>query len=464
MQQRNRADRQEHFLEQAEIKSFSLDHRKRLAFNMGKYHTKVAIGKEQFKDLPRARELAKNTKARVMRELPELLEAFEANFTARGGKVIWAEDIAQAQAAITKIIKEKEAKIVVKSKSMITEEIELNPLLEGQDVEVLETDLGEFIVQVKGEAPYHIVTPAMHLSKEDVADLFHEKFNTAPDATPEELTNYVRGVLRERFAQADVGISGGNFLLADTGSIVLVENEGNGRLTTTLPKTHIAIVGIEKMLPSIEDLHLFLPLLSTFGTGQMLTVYNSILSGPRQPHEVDGPEEMYVILLDNGRSDLLGNPDMREALHCIRCGSCLNNCPVYQTIGGHTYDSPYSGPIGAVISPHLKLGGFEANTHLSQASSLCGSCTENCPVNINLHHLLLYNRAYEEEADLRPKSEQWSWRMWRQAMLNRSLMNGPAWSKNLVGHYFISRLWGERRKFPKFPKRTFNQLWQAGKL
>ncbi|MFK7796279.1 MAG: lactate utilization protein B [Aureispira sp.] len=464
MQYHNRTERQQQFLEQAENKAFSNDHRQRLAFNMGKYHTKVAVGKQQFKDLPRARELAKNVKARVMRELPELLEAFEANFTARGGKVIWAEDIPQAQAAITQIIQEKQAQVVVKSKSMITEEIELNPLLEKNGVEVLETDLGEFIVQVKGEAPYHIVTPAMHLSKEDIADLFHEKFGTAPDATPEELTNYVRGVLRERFAQADIGISGGNFLLADTGSVVLVENEGNGRLTTTLPNTHIAIVGIEKMLPSIEDLDLFLPLLSTFGTGQILTVYNSILSGPRQPHEVDGPEEMYVILLDNGRSDLLGNADMREALHCIRCGSCLNNCPVYQTIGGHTYDSPYSGPIGAVISPHLGLGGFETQTHLSQASSLCGSCTENCPVNINLHHLLLYNRAYEEEADLRPSGEAWSWKLWRQAMLSRRLMNGPAWSKNLVGQYFLSKWWGERRDLPKFPKQTFNQLWRSGKI
>lgn len=464
MQNHTRDQRQQQFLEQAEAKAFSLDHRQRLAFNMGKYHTKVALGKQQFQDLPRARQVAKNIKARVMRELPELLEAFEANFTARGGKVIWAEDIPQAQAAITQIIQEKQAQIVVKSKSMITEEIELNPLLEKNGVEVLETDLGEFIVQVKGEAPYHIVTPAMHLSKEDIAALFHEKFQTAPDATPEELTNYVRGVLRARFAQADIGISGGNFLLADTGSVVLVENEGNGRLTTTLPKTHIAIVGIEKMLPSIEDLDLFLPLLATFGTGQIMTVYNSILSGPRQSHEVDGPEEMYVILLDNGRSDLVGDDDMREALHCIRCGSCLNNCPVYQTVGGHTYDSPYSGPIGAVISPHLGLGGFEAQTHLSQASSLCGSCTENCPVNINLHHLLLYNRAYEEEAGLRPTGETWSWKIWRQAMLNRGLMNGPAWSKNLMGQLFLSKWWGERRAFPKFPKKTFNQLWKAGKV
>lgn len=452
------------FLEKSEEKAFSKEHRKRLKFNMGKYHTKVAIGKQQFENLEQARQLAKNTKAHTINNLPDLLEAFEAKFTARGGKVIWAEDIAEAQAAITKIMEEKAAKVVVKSKSMITEEIQLNQLLENQDIEVLETDLGEFIVQVKGEAPYHIVTPAMHLSKEDIAELFHEKFQTAPDASPETLTAYVRQVLRERFTQADIGISGGNFLLADTGSMVLVENEGNGRLTTTLPKTHIAIVGIEKMIPSIEDLDLFLPLLATFGTGQNTTVYNTILSGPKQAHEVDGPEEMYIILLDNGRSEVMADENMRESMYCIRCGSCLNNCPVYQTIGGHTYDSPYSGPIGAVISPHLKVGEFEDNVHLSQASSLCGSCTENCPVNINLHQMLLYNRSYEEAENLRPKEEQLMWRAWRTAMLNRTMMNAPRFSKNLVGNLFLSKMWGDRRELPKFPKHTFNQLWKKGKI
>ncbi|BDS14012.1 LutB/LldF family L-lactate oxidation iron-sulfur protein [Aureispira anguillae] len=452
------------FLEKSEEKAFSKEHRKRLKFNMGKYHTKVALGKQQFQDLEQARQTAKNIKAYTVANLAQLLQEFEEKFTARGGKVIWAENISQAQDAISQIMKEKAAKVVVKSKSMITEEIQLNRLLEEQNIEVLETDLGEFIVQVKGEAPYHIVTPAMHLSKEDIAELFHEKFDTPLTATPEELTAYVRKVLRARFAQADIGISGGNFLLADTGSMVLVENEGNARLTTTLPKTHIAIVGIEKMIPSIEQLDLFLPLLATYGTGQNMTVYNTILSGPKQTHEIDGPEDMYIILLDNGRSSIMQDEYMRESMYCIRCGSCLNNCPVYQTIGGHTYDSPYSGPIGAVISPHLGIGDFEDNTHLSHASSLCGSCTENCPVNINLHKMLLYNRSYEEAENLRPKSEQFMWKAWRTAMLSRSMMNAPSFSKNLVGNLFLSKAWGERRTFPKFPKYTFNQLWKKGKV
>jgi L-lactate dehydrogenase complex protein LldF len=452
------------FLEKAEKKAFSEEHRKRLVFNMGKYHAKVILGKKQFRDLEKARKLAKNIKAYTMENLPRLLESFEKKFTARGGKVIWAENIAEAQDAIQKIMEEKAAKVVVKSKSMITEEIELNSFLEEQNIEVLETDLGEFIVQVKGEKPYHIVTPAMHLSKEDVAALFHKEFNTAPDATPEELTGYVREVLRERFSNADIGISGGNFLLADTGSMVLVENEGNARLTTTLPKTHIAVVGIEKMIPSIEHLDLFLPLLATFGTGQRLTVYNTILSGPKQKQEIDGPEDMYVILLDNGRSEILADEYMRESMYCIRCGSCLNNCPVYQNIGGHAYDSPYSGPIGAVLSPHLDIGNFEDSTHLSHASSLCGSCTENCPVNINLHKLLLYNRSFEQAEGFRPKSEQLAWQAWKTAMLNRKLMNAPSFSKNLFGKIFLTKLWGERRTFPKFPRHTFNQLWKKGKV
>ncbi|MCH2023689.1 MAG: LutB/LldF family L-lactate oxidation iron-sulfur protein [Saprospiraceae bacterium] len=452
------------FLEKSEEKAFSKEHRKRINTNMVKYHEKVASGKKQFKDLKAARETAKNIKAFTMQKLPELLEEFEKNFKARGGKVIWAENIEQAQNAILKILRQKAAKAVVKSKSMITEEIALNPFLKEQKIEVIETDLGEFIVQTKGEAPYHIVTPAMHLSKEDVADLFNKKYGTAKDASPEQLTAFVRRHLRKRFASADVGISGGNFLLADTGSVVLVENEGNARLTTTMPRTHIAVVGIEKMIPSIEDLDLFLPLLATYGTGQNLTAYNTILSGPRQAGEPDGPEDMYVILLDNGRSEILADEHMRESLYCIRCGSCLNNCPVYKNIGGHSYDSPYSGPIGAVVSPHLHINSFEDYAHLSHASPLCGSCTENCPVNINIHQLLLYNRSYEEAENLRPSSEKWMWQIWKKAMLNRKLMNAPAFSKNVFRKLYLEKQWGERRVLPKFPRNSFNQLWEKGKI
>ena len=447
----------EQFRLDATQKSQSAAHRQRIDFNMGKYHQKVVLGKQQFADLSLARKQAKAIKQDAIQNLPELLEEFEHHFTARGGQVHWAINSQEALTIINKITTQHQAQTVVKSKSMITEEIQLNDFLEAKGVEVLETDLGEFIVQIKGEKPYHIVTPAMHLSKGDIATLFNEKFDTPLEYTPEELTAHVRTLLRKKFATATIGISGGNFLIAETGSVALVTNEGNARLTTTLPKVHIAIVGIEKMVRSINDLNVLLPVLATFGTGQNLTVYNTILSGGKFSTEVDGPEEMHVILLDNGRSNLLADAQLSEALQCIRCGSCLNNCPVYQTIGGHTYKSPYSGPIGAVISPHLDLG--NDFSHLPEASSLCGSCTDNCPVGIDLHGLLLYNRQLShKEAPL--LSDQLIWKSWQTASLNRSLMNTPAFAKNAFSHLFLKGAWGKQRAFPIFPKKTFNQIWK----
>jgi L-lactate dehydrogenase complex protein LldF len=448
------------FLKASENKAFSDKHRQTISFNMGKYDRKVAAGKKQFEALELARMWAKNRKYSAIEQLPEMLERFEQELTARGGKVIWAEDATQALVAIQEIVEQHQAKTVVKSKSMITEEIELNPFLEELELEVLETDLGEYIVQVREEAPYHIVTPAMHLSKADVVELFHEKFGTAEDATAEELTAFVRRLLRQQFEEADIGITGANFLIAETGSVALTENEGNARLATSLPKIHIAIAGIEKVLPKLEDLEIFWPLLSTFGTGQKLTVYNSLLNGPRQEDEQDGPEEMYVILLDNGRSNILADPKQRESLYCIRCGSCLNACPVYRTIGGHSYDAPYPGPIGSVLMPNLQ--GFESYGHLSKASSLCGACTENCPLNIQLHQLLVHNRAREVELASSKGGEGRIWKLWQRGMLNRPLMNAPAFGKNMMANLFLKGAWGPRRKFPKFPKHTFNQLWKKG--
>lgn len=453
---------QEQFLKAAEEKAFSRKHRDTLNFNIDRYDTKVAQGQQQFADLERARKLAKNIKWWSLERLPQLLEQFEKQFTARGGKVIWAENAAQAREAVEKIVAEKAAQKVVKSKSMVTEEIGLNAALEKAGVEVLETDLGEYIVQLKEETPYHIVTPAMHLSKEEVAELFHEKFGTATDASPEYLSNYVRELLRERYRQADIGITGGNFLLAESGAVVLVENEGNGRLSTALPKTHIAIVGLEKVLPSMQHLQLFLPLLSTFGTGQQLTVYNSILHGPRQAGESDGPENMYVILLDNGRSRILADTNQRQSLYCIRCGACLNACPIYKNIGGHSYETTYQGPIGSVITPHLR--GMQEFGHLSNASSLCGKCTEVCPVKIDLHQLLLQNRQTEREQGLKPKSERFIWKQWERLMLNRWMMNAPSFTKNWFLKAFMRNQWGDRRKLPRFSKKSFNKMWRQGEV
>ncbi len=449
------------FLKDSEKNGFSDAHRKRLRFNIGKCLNKVEQGKMQFANLEKARQLAHNIKAYSIEHMPRLLLEFEKRLSAKGGKVIWAENTAEALQAIQEIAKQKNATSVVKSKSMITEEIGLNHFLESLDIKVLETDLGEFIVQLRGEPPYHIVTPAMHLSKEDIAQLFHEKYALSEKATPEEITAYVRDLLRQQFVNADIGITGGNFLVADTGSVVLVTNEGNARLATTIPKTHIAIVGIEKIIPSINHLDVFLPLLSTYGTGQKMTVYNTILNGPKQTKESDGPEEMYVILLDNGRSDMVADEKLRESLYCIRCGSCLNNCPVYNAIGGHTYNSPYSGPIGSVISPHLNSNQETDYSHLNHASSLCGNCTENCPVKINIHELLLYNRHLLKKNSTK---DTLTWAAWQKAMLRRSWMNAPLFTKSFFAKRFLSPLWGKRRAFPDFPKQTFNQLWKNGKI
>jgi L-lactate dehydrogenase complex protein LldF len=343
---------------------------------------------------------------------------------------------------------------------MVTEEIHLNNYLESVGIESVETDLGEYIQQMDGEAPYHIVTPAMHKSKEDVAKLFNEKLGTDINLTPEQLTLVARKNLREKYVQAEVGVTGANFIISDVGAIAVTENEGNARLSVAWPKTHIVIVGIEKVIPSIDDLGLFWPLLATYGTGQQVTVYNSIISGPRQAGETDGPEDMYVILLDNGRTDLLANAKSREALYCIRCGSCLNACPIYKNIGGHAYDTTYSGPIGSVITPHLR--GMHDYKHLSYASSLCGNCTEVCPVKINLHELLLENRKEAVELGEASFAEKFAWKVWKQTSMNRKLMNqGNAPIKNWVINKMFKG-WSGQRAPLEFPTKTFNQLWKEG--
>ena len=431
------------FLTKSNAKAVDLEHRRKINFNIGKYNAVVPKGKEQFTDLERVREMAKNRKWEAIEHLDTYLTQFEAQLTKRGGQVLWAEDAAQALDHIGKIAAEKNCRSIVKSKSMVTEEIHLNDYLESIGIESVETDLGEYIQQMDGEAPYHIVTPAMHKSKEDVAKLFNEKLGTDINLTPEELTLVARKNLRDKYVQAEIGVTGANFIIPDIGGIALTENEGNARLSASWPKTHIVIVGIEKVIPSISDLGLFWPLLATFGTGQQVTVYNSIISGPRQADEQDGPEEMIVILLDNGRTELLANAKTREALYCIRCGACLNACPVYKNIGGHSYDTTYSGPIGSVITPHLR--GMHDYKHLSYASSLCGNCTEVCPVRINLHELLLENRKESVDAGEANFSESFAWKMWKQASLSRTLMNqGNATIKNWVANK-IFKGWTNQR-------------------
>ena len=422
-------EQQNIFLAKSEVKAGDLEHKRKVAFNIQKYNDSVVKGKHQFAHLSLAREKAKNIKWKTIEHLDKYLEQFEKMFTANGGKIIWAETADEALQAILQICKETNTTQVVKAKSMVTEEIHLNDFLAQNGIDSVETDLGEYIQQLDGEPPYHIVTPAMHKSKEDVAKVFYEKLGTEP-----------------------------NLLLADVGGVCVTENEGNGRLCTTFPATQISIVGIEKLLPSINDLPLFWPLLATYGTGQQLTVYNTIFTGPRKENESDGPEEMYVILLDNGRTNLLRR-EVRESMYCIRCGSCLNACPVYKNIGGHAYGATYSGPIGSVITPHLK--GMEEYKHLSYASSLCGNCTEVCPLKINIHEMLLENRHIAVEENLNGFTENITWKFWERAMLSRRMMNmAGAGIKDKVVNKLFKDSWGKHRGELHFAERSFNKMWK----
>ncbi len=449
----------EKFLKDAEQKAFDLKHRQTINHNISKYDSAVRQGLEQYHNHDLACERAFYLKTETINHLGELLLDFEEHFTKRGGKVIWAENSKSALASIEKICRKYQAKSVVKSKSMATEEIHLNEFLEKKTIEPIETDLGEFIVQLAGQKPYHIVTPAMHLSKKDIADIFVEKLRIKPTDDAQELTLTARRILREKYLEAEIGITGGNFLIADVGAVAITENEGNARMVTTFPKVHIAIVGIEKVIPKLEHLDLFWHLLATSGTGQKITVYNSIFFGPRQAEELDGPDEMYVILLDNGRTHLLADAEKRQALNCIRCGACLNACPVYKNIGGHTYNTTYSGPIGSVITPHL--AGLKEYQHLSYASSLCGACSSVCPVKVPIHHLLLLNRKQSVEEKQNNFWERCGFRLWKIAMLSRKLMDFfSAKTKKMWLKKFFAKTWGKHRFMPEIAEKSFAQQWE----
>jgi len=444
------------FVKESEKISFDLNHRKIIKFNMGKYYDAYSRGMESFSDVELAKEKVGEIKLDAISNLSKYLQQFEKNFKANGGEVIWAKTGSDAVDEVIKIVKSNNADLVVKSKSMTTEEIEINPALEKHGVEVIETDLGEFIVQVAGEKPYHIVTPAMHKSKEDIAKLFNEKFDTPINSTPEENTEFVRQKLREKFLSAEVGISGGNFLIADIGAVALTENEGNALLSMSMPKIHIAIVGIEKIIPSVNDLQYIWSVLSTHGTGQKITAYNSIISGPKKDSEETGPEKMYVVLLDNGRSDLY-NTELYTSLKCIRCGACLNNCPIYKNIGGYTYETTYSGPIGSVISPHYN--GFEELKHLSFACTVCGKCTEVCPAKIDLHNLLLINRRDAVKKGYDKMMWKKGMKVYKNTLLNRKKMDRVNGDIKNIAFGFGSSLWGKERSLPRFAKQSFSKQW-----
>jgi L-lactate dehydrogenase complex protein LldF len=378
------------FKKQARVMTRDLGHRQRIRTALGNYEIARDKRKAAFQDWPAARQAAAETKWEAVNHLDQHLIELVAKLESRGTRVHWAGTGAQACDIIAGIVRDRKARLIIKSKAMTSEEIYLNEALEHAGFDVVESDLGEFIVQLRHEPPYHIVFPSMHLTRGEIRELFQRELGDAPSDNPEELTMVARRVLRKKYLAADVGITGANFAIAETGMISITENEGNARLTAALPKTMITLLGIEKILPRLEDLALFLPMLATAGAGQPMSGYNTLYGSPRQPGECDGPEEFHVVLLDNHRTALLADAEQRDTLHCIRCGACLNVCPIFRNIGGHTYGTTYSGPIGSVLTPHLR--GLQDWKHLSFASSLCGACTEACPVKIELHHHLLQNR------------------------------------------------------------------------
>jgi L-lactate dehydrogenase complex protein LldF len=457
------------FNESARRYTADLPHRDWIQKALAGYYVKRDESRNRFQSWSGARDAAAAIKWEAVNHLDRYLDEFASKLEARGTKVFWAPNAKDARDYIVSVARQNKVRSIIKSKSMTTEEIHLNDTLEQEGFDVVESDLGEYIMQLRQEPPYHIVFPAMHLKRGEISDLFHDKLGSEPTNNPEDLTMIARRVLRRKYCEAGMGISGANFAIAETGMISITENEGNARLTTSLPKIHVAIVGIEKVLPKLSDLALFLPMLATAGTGQLLTCYNTLYGGPRQPGEPDGPEEFHVVLLDNRRTELLADAEQRDALHCIRCGACLNVCPIFKNVGGHSYGTTYQGPIGSVITPHLR--GLQDWKHLSQASSLCGACTEACPVKINLHHHLLHNRRNAARAESsfsekityrgfaftmrRPEFYRLAARLARIAQPLQRLVQGTMLDP--------LRAWTKTRSFPSAARKSFREQWRERK-
>jgi L-lactate dehydrogenase complex protein LldF len=417
-------------------------------------------------DSPMLRQQARAARLRALNRLPELLEELERNVTANGGEVVWARDGAEANALIRDLCRKHGVRRVSKGKSMVTEETHLNAYLQADGIEVNESDLGEYIIQLAGETPSHIVFPMLHKTKEATADLLHEKIGMPMTDDPAQMTRFVRGVMRQKYLEADLGISGVNFAIAETGSIITVENEGNNRLSISTPRVHVAVMGIEKVLATWQDWVTVGQLLPRSATGQRMTVYTNIMSGPKREDEPDGPAHFVLLLIDNGRSAALAS-EYAESLACIRCGACLNACPVYQNVGGHTYGWVYPGPIGSIVTPLLQ--GLSAAPSLPYASSLCSACQQACPVDIHIPEMLLKLRR-DLVAQHDPDNASAFWRfgmgVWRTAMRSPALYALGARVAGvltrLIGRNGVIRRlpgpfggWTDHRDFPVFPTQSF---------
>jgi L-lactate dehydrogenase complex protein LldF len=421
----------------------------------------------------RYRDRGREMKRHTIENLDHYLNLLSHRVERNGGVVHFAKDDQQATDIVVEIARARGVRSVVKSKSMLSEEMDLNHVLEKNGIEPIETDLGEYIIQLADETPFHIIAPAMHKSKEQVSELFFDKLKTKRLTKIEDMAEAARVTLREKFLKADMGISGVNFAVAETGTVVIVTNEGNGRLSTSLPKIHVALMGMEKVIPALEDMAIMLRLLTRAATGQRITSYVNFVSGPRRRDDEDGPEEFHLVIMDNGRSKLLADPDLRESLYCIRCGACLNICPVYRKVGGHAYGWVYPGPIGAVITPVMT--GLSEAKDLPFASTLCGACKEVCPVKINIPHMLLKLRTQLTEGDRGQRNVSrlarlgiWIWSRVVGSQLALSFIRGIAvqLQRPFVTQGRLRRLpfppfsqWTKRRDFPALAQRSFHKLW-----
>jgi len=416
------------------------------------------------------RALAAQIKAHTLDHLDYYLEQLEANIIRNGGRVHFANNAEEANAIIVDICKKTQSKLVVKSKSMVSEETELNHALTAAGVEPVETDLGELIVQVSNDHPSHIVMPIIHKRAKQVGEVFAKFFNVGFTDDPQQLAEMARVYLRNKFQDADLGISGVNFAVAETGSICLCTNEGNGRMCTSRPRVHVALMGMEKLIPRFADLPVFLKLLARSASGQRLTQYTNIISGPRRAGEHDGPEKFHLVIMDNGRARILAS-EYRDTLRCIRCGACLNACPIYRKVGGHTYGSVYPGPIGALITP--LFNGLAEHKHLPQASSLCGACYEACPVKINIPEMLIAMKKDLKVIGETPWYEKAIFKLWtiglanltayrfgqrvQQIMLRKFMKSTDGYITKMPGP---AAGWTKVRDFPQPPKENFRDLWK----
>lgn len=412
------------------------------------------------------RQQGAEAKRRALRKLPDLLEQAEANLKANGITVLWASDAAEANAHVREITRKHQLKKAIKSKSMLSEEIDLNHALESEGLTVVETDLGEWIIQISGDHPSHVIAPVIHKTKASIRDLFVEKFGMTPTDDAGEMVAFSREKLRAEFLSADMGISGGNFIIAESGTLCLVTNEGNGRLCTTLPNVHVALIGIEKIVETFEDYATLTQTLTRSGTGQLLTVYTQMINGPRRPDEEDGPSHVYVILVDNGRSDIYAT-EYAAVLSCVRCGACQNVCPVYRSTGGHAYGWVYGGPIGAVLTPLLT--GVENASPLPYASSLCGACKAACPVDIDLPQMLLDLRRDVVKQGKGGRIWNWGIKFWAFGNQSPNLFNWGGRVARLGQKIMGQRLpvplagWTKHRDFPDFAPKSFHQRWAERK-